>query len=153
MKHNEAAAILTALVEGHDPTSGEALPPDSVMQNVSVVRALLFARSALEATVDRQKRRNALPARVGKPWTEDEDKKLTDAFHQQQPLEAVASSHRRTVRAIESRLERLGLITAEQRTTFMFPATIAPAGGGGPEGGPRRKRGRPRQSSGFATAD
>lgn len=152
MNHHEAMRILKALVEGHDPISDKPLPADSVLQNASVMRALLLAHGALQINVDRQKRRGALPPRVGIEWTDEEDQKLIDAWNQQQPLEDIASSHGRTVRAIESRLERLGLITAEQRKTFTFPPNSPSAGGSGPEGGTRRRRGRPSGGSNTITA-
>jgi hypothetical protein len=147
MNHEEAMRILKALIEGNDPVSAKSLAADSVLHNVSVVRALLLAKEALQANVDRQKRREMLPPRVGIEWTDEEDQKLIAAWKEQQPLEDIASSHGRTLRAIESRLERLGLITAEQRkTSFAFPGT--PGGGGGQEGGTRRRRGRPSSEGG-----
>lgn len=152
MNHEEAMRILKALVEGHDPISNRALPADSVLQNASVLRALLLAHGALQANIDRQKRRGALPPRVGTTWTDEEDQKLIAAWNEKQPLEDIASSHGRTVRAIESRLERLGLITAEQRKTFVFGATSPSAGAGGPQGGTRRRRGRPAGGGSTITA-
>jgi hypothetical protein len=62
-------------------------------------------------------RRAHLPARVGNYWTDEEDGKLTSAFKEGQAIELLAANHGRTTRAIEARLERLGLITASQRTT------------------------------------
>src|SRR5579864_1319009 len=105
MNHNEAMRILMALVEGCDPISGEPLPADSVLQNAKVMRALLMGHAALETNADRHKRRSVLPPRVGTLWTEEEDQRLTTAWKEQQALEDIASSHGRTDRAIESRLE------------------------------------------------
>lgn len=152
MNYDEAMRILMALVEGHDPISDKPLPADSVVQNAQVLRALLMAHGALQTNVDRRKRRSALPPRVGTPWTEEEDQRLITARKEQQTVEHIASSHGRTIRAIESRLERLGLITAEERTTSVAFGQTSPSGSGGPdEGAPRRKRGRPRGGS-FAPA-
>ena len=53
----------------------------------------------------------------GRSWTEQENSKLVKAFHAGQPLAEIATQHGRTLRAIEARLEKLKLITAEQRTT------------------------------------
>jgi hypothetical protein len=130
MNPEEAMKIVNALVEGYDPISEEPLPEDAALHNASVMRALLLARGALQANMDRQKRRGMLPPRVGIVWTDEEDQKLIAAWTQRQPIEDIASSHGRTVRAIESRLERLGLITAEQRTSFQFSPT-GPAERGG----------------------
>ncbi|MHA0112093.1 hypothetical protein ACXYUI_34340, partial [Klebsiella pneumoniae] len=48
-----AMGILNALVMGKDPFSDERLPPDSVMHRAEVMRALLAACVALEASVAR----------------------------------------------------------------------------------------------------
>ncbi len=151
MNHDEAMRILMALVEGHDPISDTPLPADSVLQNAQVMRALLMAHGSLQTNVDRHKRRSALPPRVGTPWSEEEDQKLIIAWKEQQAVEHIASSHGRTVRAIESRLERLGLITADERkTSLAFGETSPSASGGGvDEGAPRRKRGRPPAGGGL----
>jgi hypothetical protein len=109
--------VLQALVRGMDPETGQELPNDTVLQRVDVIRALIASIGAVEETEARALRRAQLPARVGNYWTEEEDQKLTKAFQEGQTTELVASSHGRTIRAIEARLERLGLTTAAQRTT------------------------------------
>jgi len=145
MNHVEAMRILKALVEGHDPVSNRPLPADSVLQNASVMRALLLGREAIEAGVDRKKRRALLPPNVGIAWTEEEDQKLRAAWNEKQSVDQIAASHGRTNRAIESRLERLGLMTADERkTSFTFGERGSSSGGGGEsEGVTRRRRGRP----------
>ncbi|MFW1331980.1 hypothetical protein ACEV9E_25260, partial [Vibrio parahaemolyticus] len=65
----------------------------------------------------RAQRRAQLPDNVGRPWTADEERALVTAFQSGDALVEVAARHRRTLRAIEARLERLGLLTADQRTT------------------------------------
>jgi hypothetical protein len=52
-----------------------------------------------------------------KPWTEEEERLLKEAFSTGVEIPEIAGAHKRTVRAIEARLQRLGLITFEQRTT------------------------------------
>jgi len=153
MNHDEAIRILKALVEGNDPISQKPLPADSVLQNPKVMRALLLAQGAIQSDVDRQKRRAQLPARVGTTWTDEEDQKLITAWNEKKTVEEIAASHRRTIRAIESRLERKGLITAEQRTTtYAFAEGSLAAGGGGPDGvTARRRRGRPSRGGGDST--
>lgn len=42
---------------------------------------------------------------------------MVAAFKSGDPLPDIAARHGRTLRAIEARLERLGLLTTEQRTT------------------------------------
>jgi hypothetical protein len=82
-----------------------------------VLRALLAAVAALEATAARVFRRAALPESVGKSRSDEEEQQLRGEFSGSEPLELIATKHGRTVRAIEARLEKLGLITADQRKT------------------------------------
>lgn len=110
-------AILTTLIQGCDPVSGEPLPRDCVIHRSEVLRALLAGLSALEVTAARAERRAQLPEHVGQAWTTDEEKELATAFKNGDSPIAIAHKHGRTLRAIEARLEKLGLITAEQRTT------------------------------------
>jgi hypothetical protein len=112
-----ARQILEALVQGMDPMSGAELPAGTVVQRAEVIRALLAGIGALEADVVRQRKRAQLPENVGRPWKTDEEDRLTEAFRAGEALAAIASRHRRTIAAIESRLERLGLLAPEQRTT------------------------------------
>jgi hypothetical protein len=82
-----------------------------------VLRALLAGLSALELTAARAQRRAQLPDNVGQAWTIDEESRLVGEFKSGESVEAIARKHGRTLRAIEARLEKLGLITAEERTT------------------------------------
>lgn len=112
-----AQGVLTALIEGVHPETRAELADESVLQNVEVVRSLMIAREALAAVEARAARRALLPSGVGKTWSADEETKLVDAFTTGEPIDKIAAAHCRTVRAIEARLERLGLITATQRST------------------------------------
>ena len=51
-----------------------------------------------------------LPARQGKPWSEEEDRQLYASFVAGKPLELIVTSHERKPGGIRSRLQRLGLI-------------------------------------------
>lgn len=115
--YDRAAAILQALINGVDPVSGADLPKESVLQNADVIRAMLTASTALEQMSGRAARRAKLPAGVGKAWTPAEEQKLISAFNRGTSIQEIASAHKRTIRAIESRLEKFRMITAEQRTT------------------------------------
>ncbi len=112
-----ARQILQALVQGFDPVTGAELPADTVVQHAEVIRALLAAIAALEADALRTRRRAQLPGNVGRPWSSEEEERLSAAFRAGEALPAIAARHRRTVAAIEARLERLGLLAPEQRTT------------------------------------
>lgn len=116
-KDLRAAEILKALIEGVDPRSGEALADESVLHQAEVMRALLVAVAALERSAARAQRRSLLPDNVGQCWTGEEEGKLIEAFKAGESAEVLARKHRRTLRAVEARLVRLGLISAEQRLT------------------------------------
>ena len=117
MQEQRARKILQALVQGVDPTTGAELEAGTVLQRADVLRALLAGVAALEQLSARAQRRAQLPENVGLPWTSDEERALISEFQAGDPLTDIAAKHGRTLRAIEARLERLGLITADQRTT------------------------------------
>jgi hypothetical protein len=117
MQEQRARKILQSLVEGVDPATGVELDPGTVLQRADVLRALLAGVSALDQVSARAQRRAQLPDNVGRPWTADEERALVTAFQSGDALIDVAARHRRTLRAIEARLERLGLLTADQRIT------------------------------------
>ena len=117
MQEQRARQILTALVQGVDPFNGEELPAGTVLQQADVLRALLVGVAALEQGVARATRRAQLPKNIGRAWSADEQSSLIDAVQAGEPLAEVAVKHGRTLRAIEARLEKLGLIAPEERTT------------------------------------
>jgi hypothetical protein len=117
MKEQRARQILQALVQGVDPLTGEELPSGTIIQEADVLRALLAGVAALEQTVARSQRRAQLPGNVGRAWTQEEEAALIAAFKASDALPDIAARHGRTLRAIEARLERLGLLAPEQRST------------------------------------
>jgi hypothetical protein len=117
MQHTEARSILMSLIEGRNPDSGERLPAECVVHRSDVIRALLLGMGAIDATNARAKRRAQLPKNVGRDWTTKEEEQLRSEFSAKEPVSAIAARHGRTLRAIEARLQMMGLITAEQRTT------------------------------------
>jgi hypothetical protein len=117
MQERRARQILQALIQGVDPFDGNELPSGTVLQNADVLRALLAGVAALEQDAARASRRAQLPRNIGRSWSADENSKLVVAFKAGENLTEVANRHGRTLRAIEARLEKLGLITADDRTT------------------------------------
>jgi Tfp pilus assembly protein FimV len=109
--------MLQTLVQGFDPVSGAELPAATPLQHAEVIQALLAGITALEAQQVRTRRRAQLPENVGRPWSTPEEERLTVSFRSGESLAAIAAQHRRTLAAIEARLERLGLLAAAQRTT------------------------------------
>jgi len=117
MQHTEARSILVSLIEGRNPGSGEPLASDCVVHRSDVIRALLVGVGAIDTADARVKRRAQLPQNVGTDWTTQEEEQLRSEFAAKEPLGEIAARHGRTLRAIEARLERMGLITAQERTT------------------------------------
>jgi DNA-binding NarL/FixJ family response regulator len=117
MTQTRARQILQSLIQGTDPITGAELPRETVLQHADVLRALLAGLTALEQNSARAQRRAQLPGNVGQAWTTEEESRLLAAFRKGDSAIAIARQHGRTLRAIEARLEKLGLITAEQRTT------------------------------------
>jgi hypothetical protein len=117
MKETRARQILRSLVQGIDPLTGEELAPGTVLQHADVLRALLAGVGALEQMAARAQRRAQLPRNVGRSWNQDEDQALTTEFQRGDTIATIAAAHGRTLRAIEARLERLGLMAPDQRST------------------------------------
>lgn len=117
MKTKRATLILQALVQGLDPITGAELPPNTVLQHADVLRALLVGIAGLDHYGKREQRRDKLPVNVGRSWTQEEEITLTAAFKRGDEFSEIATRHGRTLRAVEARLVRLGLITPEQRKT------------------------------------
>ena len=146
MKDQRVRQILHSLVNGADPFSGEDLAAGTMLQNADVIRAMLAGYSALEERTARASRRAQQPKNIGQTWTPEEQERLIQAFKSGENLEAVAARHGRTLRAIEARLEILGMITSEQRTTEnRFGAG---QNDGASRGGARRTRAKARKAAG-----
>jgi hypothetical protein len=117
MNTKQASQILSALIQGIDPATGEPLPAEGVLHRANVLRAMLAAVEALEQQSNRATRRAALPKNVGVRWTSDEERELVTAFQRGDSLVKLAETFGRTVRSVELRLQKLGLITPDQRLT------------------------------------
>jgi hypothetical protein len=96
MNPDEAAATLKSLVEGRDPSTGQDLHADTVLQRASVIRALLVGLAAIESSQARERRRAQLPVRVGSSWTDEEDQKLRAAFQAGESVAMLAAGHQRS---------------------------------------------------------
>jgi hypothetical protein len=109
MDESRAHSIVAALASGVDPISGRAFPADSPYQAPDIVRALYIAAQALEAKAHpRPRSKGELPANAGKPWNDEEDRRLLTQFDNGQSLQELARAHARTVAGIQARLERHG---------------------------------------------
>lgn len=117
MESQRAREILNGLIHGMDPLTLQPLPEGTVLEKADVVRAMLVAVASLQQSVERETRRSQLPKNIGRAWGDEENSRLVAAFQAGVPSSEIAHRHGRTLRAIEARLEKLGLISAEQRTT------------------------------------
>jgi hypothetical protein len=68
---------------------------------------------------------------VGKTWSADEEAALVRQFQSGISIADIAKDHKRTIRAIEARLERIGLMTAAERTTNNSFTGTQPKGNSG----------------------
>jgi hypothetical protein len=116
-RHQKARAVLQSLIQGLDPETGGELPKDAIVNRIEINRSMIVAVEAIEQVESRALRRAQLPGSVGKVWTDEEVHRLKEEFAASEPIPLIANKHSRTVRAIEARLERLGLLTPDQRTT------------------------------------
>ena len=135
MERDKALDILKALADGNDPSTGKPFPANSSYQHPDTVRALYFAVQALESPVrpqadgeqhEEQSSRNRDAARrqhenAGRPWSEEEEVRLGQAFDAGKTILELAEDHKRSRIAIEARLVKLGKIEAPQSGTMRYP--------------------------------
>jgi hypothetical protein len=110
MSPTEARRIIEALAQGVDPETGEVLPQDSLLQRPVVIRALFCASQALTTVERKKKPADSQSGNAGNAWTEEEDRRLLDAFDQGAAVDQLAQAHGRSKGGIASRLVRLGRI-------------------------------------------
>lgn len=111
MQLDSALPIVRALADGVNPVTGEAYPEHSPYAEPRTLRALFSAVDLMQKEVEREKRRERLPANFGKPWTEGEDTVLAGEFAAGLALSEIARTHQRTQSSVRLRLEKLGKIT------------------------------------------
>lgn len=110
MELSSALPIVRALADGVNPVNGEMFPETSPYAEPRTLRALYSAVDLMEKEVQREKRREKLPANFGKPWTEGEDRLLTERHQSGIAMHEIARQHARTQSSCRLRLEKLGLI-------------------------------------------
>ena len=116
MQLQSALPIVRALADGVNPITGETFSESSPYAEPRTLRALFSAVELMEREVEREKRRERLPANFGKPWTEGEDRALTTEFDAGAALPEIARKHARTHSSIRLRLEKLGKIEPQPTT-------------------------------------
>jgi len=110
MQLEAALPIVRALADGINPVTGELYPDQSPYAEPRALRALYSAVDLMQKEIDREKRRERLPANFGKPWTADEDASLAAEFDSGAAFIEIARKHLRTQSSIRLRLEKLGKI-------------------------------------------
>ena len=112
MQLQNALPIIRALADGVDPHSGAVFEEATPYAEPKTLRALFSAVELMEREVERERRKERLPANFGKPWSEGEDRTLVVEFDGGIPLPEIARKHARTHSSIRLRLEKLGKIEA-----------------------------------------
>jgi hypothetical protein len=114
MDEIKAAGILKALAAGIDPAAGTPMTDVAVLREPDVVRALFLGIDSLESRSRQARRQSNLPRNAGKPWTQEEDERLLQAFDTGTPVDALTLAHERTRAGIEARLVKHGRLEVEQ---------------------------------------
>lgn len=110
MQLEAALPIVRALADGVNPVTGEAYPDHSPYAEPRTLRALYTAVDLMQKEVERERRRERLPANFGKPWSESEDLLLVTDFDAGIATAEIARKHQRTQGSVRLRLEKLGKI-------------------------------------------
>ena len=116
MHLESALPIVRALADGVNPVTGEQYPASSPYAEPRALRALFSAIDLMQREVERERRRERLPANFGKPWSEGEDRAVTAEFDAGVPLQEMARKHARTQGSIRLRLEKLGKLPPSGET-------------------------------------
>ena len=132
-----AIEILERMRDGKEPVSGKILTSEGPWQSAEVVRALYTVLAALpeasrEGPVE-EKSPSTKPrlARAGKPWTDEEDERLSAAFDRGETVAKLARAFERSAAAIRLRLVKLGRLSAEDVMTGRSRREPAAAAAGG----------------------
>jgi len=110
MDIQEALKIMRALANGKNPENNDALEPNSICRQPSVIKALNRAIATMVAAEERERNR---PANAFRAWTRAEDAQVFEKVRAGVPLDEIAKAHNRTVASIVVRLVKLGKITAQ----------------------------------------
>jgi hypothetical protein len=112
MQLDAALPIVRALADGINPVTGELYPDHSPYAEPRALRALYSAVDLMQKEIERERRRERLPANFGKSWTVEEDGVLASEYDSGLALAEISRRHQRTQSSIRLRLEKLGKIEA-----------------------------------------
>jgi len=111
MNLEQALPILKALANGINPVTGEAYPAESPYCEPRALRALFTAVDIVQREVDKNRRKERLPANFGKPWDESEERYLVTAHGAGKPRDEIAKALQRSQSSIRLKLEKMGMIS------------------------------------------
>ena len=125
MQITRAIEILGRLRDGEDPRTGKVLPSGSPAHEPDVIRALFTVLGALpdgggEAGAPAaapQRNGKSHRTRAGRPWSGEEDARLSTAFDGGESVSKLARELERSPAAIRLRLVKLGRLSAEDVLT------------------------------------
>jgi len=127
MHLESALPIVKALADGVNPVTGEQYPQDSPYAEPRALRALFSAIDLMQREVEKERRRERLPANFGKPWSEGEDRAIATAFDAGATIPDMARRHARTQGSIRLRLEKLGKLPPSGEARYENPPIAASA--------------------------
>lgn len=107
MTNESARIILLQMLDGLDPTTGEVLPPDHLLNDATVIRALHTAVLALmdiRMPVNRNGRLNA-----GRAWTAMDRDALAALSRSGASMETMCEKLQRRRRGVQRQLRDMGL--------------------------------------------
>lgn len=108
MHLESALPIVKALADGVNPVTCEQYPEASPYAEPRALRALFTAVDLMQREVEKERRRERLPANFGKQWSPEEDRLIAEAFDTGTAIPEMARKHARTQGSIRLRLEKLG---------------------------------------------
>lgn len=127
MEQEKVYAVIDALANGIDPSSGECFPPDSPYNHPDVIRALFYIlrnkppTKKQKKSVEEKQQQNiakGLPKNYGLPWSEDTVDKVIRLFKANMAVEAIAQEIARKPSSIIGLLKKRNVISEEQAVTL-----------------------------------
>ncbi len=109
MDKGSAIKIIERLADGVHPLTGEDLQQGGILDRPEVIRALNIAARTLQASHKSQRALQAAP-NAGKPWSENEEKRLLAEWDQRKSIPDLAARHGRSAGSIRARLIQHGKI-------------------------------------------
>lgn len=112
MEREQVIAVVEALANGTDPSTGARIPHDT-FHSAETIRALFAASALLKAgatTAGRVRASGTKLTSAGAAWSAEEDERLCREFETKMTVGQIALQHGRSSGAITSRLVKLGRI-------------------------------------------